>query len=400
MFLIGKPKQFFGALKPMVRAAMSKKWALEQDAKLRSNEFAGDRDAAGLYLAPLDYSKSSVTDREEAFISSLVKHFPGMEASQRAYVSFLNTLRAEAFDAFWRKIPLEERATAFPGGKVGEAADEFGNYATRYASFVNAATGRGSVPDALNKYMPVATAALYSPRFLISRLQANGMGAKAIADVGRGVITRNSADIVSKEIAGDMLKFYSVGMSVLGLAYRSGASIEMNPASSDWGIIKIGDTRYDIWAGNQQLARNMYNMATGNKKTAGGEMKTEQRNASARRFVRGKLSPLAGLAVDVNTGRTMGYEPVESTPESARMLAFDKLTPLVIHDIADAFLDEEDRKPYNWSSWEDTFYEDEFGGVLRGAKALPAALGVGTRTYPERSVGSDTPPKWKSKYSK
>ena len=61
--------------------------------------------------------------------------------------------------------------------------------------------------------------------------------------------------MVRKEAARDLVAFLGIGASVLGLAKMAGAEIETEPTSSDFGKIKIGNTRYDIWAGFQQFAR-------------------------------------------------------------------------------------------------------------------------------------------------
>ena len=101
--------------------------------------------------------------------------------------------------------------------------------------------------------------------------------------------------------AKDMFKFVALGMSVLALAKLNGADVEDDPRSSDFGKIKSGNTRWDIWGGFQQYVRLFSQVASGEKKSSGsGEIQRlngegrfgETRGDVTSRFVRGKLAPI------------------------------------------------------------------------------------------------------------
>lgn len=352
--LIGHPRAFFGNLKPMLEAFASKDTAQTIDDAIRSGARGTIKEQAGLYLSPLDET-APLTNREEAYMSRLAGKIPGVAGSQRAYATFLNKTRSDVFDHFWESLPYEAQTA---------------ENAQRYAHFVNAATGRGSIPNAVKDLAPALNAAFFSPRYFVSRFESNGMGVQALADVAKGVATRQTLDPVSKQIAGDVLKFYGTGAAALGLAKAAGASVELDPRSSDFGKIKVGDTRYDLWAGNQQIARFIAQEATG-QKTSGGTTTAYPRNSTALNFLRSKLGPVPGLAYDTLKGTTPTGDKVDTTPANLRTILFNEFVPMIAQDIIDGAKD---------------------AGVVGAAKALPTIVGVGTQTYAPTITGRGTRP--------
>lgn len=354
--LVGHPREFFGNLKPMLEAFASKDAAETVDAAIRSGSRGAIKDQAGLYLSPLDNATASLTQREEAYMSRLTGKVPGVAGSQRAYATFLNKTRSDVFDHFWESLPLEAQTI---------------ENAQRYAHFINAATGRGSLPNAVKNLAPALNAAFFSPRYFVSRFESNGMGVKAIADVAKGVAMRQSLDPVAKQIAGDVLKFYAAGASALTLAAAAGANVELDPRSSDFGKIKVGDTRYDIWAGNQQIARFIAQEASG-QRNSNGVISENPRNRVALNFLRSKLAPLPGLSWDTLKGTTPTGDKVDSTPASLRRILFNEFVPMIAQDIITGAQD---------------------GGAFGIAKTLPTIFGVGTQTYaPTPPTGSGSRP--------
>lgn len=350
--LVGHPREFFGNLKPMLEAFASKDAAETVDAAIRGGSRGAIKDQAGLYLSPLDNATASLTQREEAYMSRLTGKVAGVAGSQRAYATFLNKTRSDVFDHFWESLPLEAQTI---------------ENAQRYAHFINAATGRGSIPAALKDLAPALNAAFFSPRYFVSRFESNGMGVQALADVAKGVATRQSLDPVSKQIAGDVLKFYAAGASALTMAAAAGANVELDPRSSDFGKIKVGDTRYDIWAGNQQIARFIAQEASG-KRNSGGTVSDVGRNAVALNFLRSKLAPLPGLAWDTLKGTTPTGDKVDATPAGIRRILFNEFVPMIAQDLISGAQD---------------------AGAVGAVKTLPTILGVGTQTYaPTEAAGT------------
>jgi hypothetical protein len=161
-------------------------------------------------------------------------------------------------------------------------------------------------------------------------------------------------------------------MGLLGLAGMSGvAKVNMDPRNADFAKAKIGNTRIDLFAGHQQIARFVAQMLTGKvvSSTTGREIdlagsdKTNgfQRGAMTRldvlgRFFENKTSPIASLAISLMRGTDFTGAPI-SVPNEV----VSRFTPMVIQDIADAYAD---------------------SGIPKAAVVAPLALaGVGTQTY-------------------
>ncbi len=181
-------------------------------------------------------------------------------------------------------------------------------------------------------------------------------------------MTRQALNPVSKAIAGDVFKFYATGATALGLAAAAGASVEMDPRSSDFGKIRVGDTRYDVWAGNQQIARFIAMEASGQHNVNGRDV-AYGRNTTALNFLRSKLGPVTGLVWDVLKGTTPTGDKVDTKPANLRTMLFNEFTPMVVQDILDGVRD---------------------SGVAGGLKALPTIVGMGTQTYAPTQPKSKT----------
>ena len=294
---------------------------------------------ARLYLADMDGTPSA---REEAFIGRLVEKIPGVRsvihASERNYTVFLNRLRADSFDAMAASL-----------AKNGEPTmDE----AKAIANFINVATGRGNFGQfeaAMTGMAPV----FFSPRYVASRFQLLGL-----QPLYGG--TADTRKLVAKEY-GKML----VGVGVIyALAAAAGAELEDDPTDSDFGKIKLGNTRLDPLGGLSQTAVFASRMGHGAYKTGQSWVTGKPRKTSymagetmtVGRFLRSKLSPIAATMVNVAAGETAGGDKV--TP---KQLTQDLTIPLSFRDIKDAI--EEQGVPAGVALW------------------LVSLFGVGMQTY-------------------
>lgn len=134
VFFVGRPKQWVPAFKNMLKSFASEgayKQTMDEIASRPSYKLMRDNKLALTDLG------SNLSTREEAFMSDLVEKIPGFglgaRASNRAYTSFLNKLRADVFDDMLQK-----------GKDLGIADDP--KFMKDMVSFVNAATGRGDLP--------------------------------------------------------------------------------------------------------------------------------------------------------------------------------------------------------------------------------------------------------------
>jgi hypothetical protein len=273
---------------------------------------------AKLFLAPLDTSK--LTAMEEIYMSRLSRVMPGVRASERAYITFLNKLRADSFDA------LVDRLQAKGTPLTDLELQAVGN-------FVNVSTGRGNMGNHAAAAETLATV-FFSPRLVVSRFQL--VTGQPLRKAGSARVAR----AVAAEYAG-----FLGGLAVVyALANMAGAEIETDPRSSDFGKLRFGNTRVDPLAGLAQVSVLLSRLGTGEKKTLSGKVLPIRgevpygADTSAdviARFLRSKLSPVAGAAVDVASGENVIGEKVTPGATLQRLtvpLSFEDIYKVMLED--------------------------------------------------------------------
>lgn len=340
VFLVGRPKQWVPAFKDMF------KYAFSEDAYKGLAEQIQSRPT---YKA-MRQNKLAITDmgpnmssREEAFMSNLPEKIPIFgsiaKGSNRAYSGFLTKLRADVFDDLYKKAG--EQGLLKDNPKVAEDI----------AKFVNAATGRGTL-GAFEKATEILTQTAFAPRLVASRVQLLNPIYYAKLD-----------PFVRKEALKSLLTFVGTGATVLGLAKMGGAEVNDNPTNSDFGKIKVGNTRYDIWGGFQQYVKLASQLASGKitSSTSGKVMtlgegyKPMTRKDILLRFFEGKESPVASFITGLMTGQSGTGEPLNIPAET-----ISRFIPLLVQDLYDLY--------------------NEYGpkGIAMG---IPGAFGIGSQTY-------------------
>lgn len=353
---ISHPKVALKAAGQMFENAFSQKKFDRYFHDLRESEEWKVMEKSGLYVAdPHDHKLSA---KEELFMNNLAEKIPLVgkivKGSERAYVSYLNKMRVDLFNQGANLLAKS--------GKTPENSME--DY-KGLASWVNNSTGRGGMSEKMENAAPILNSIFFSPRLISSRL--NILGLSDIATGGKGFYSKLPKEI-RKMVATDLIDFVLFGTTVLALAKLNGADVEKDPRSSDFGKIKVGDTRYDIWGGFQQYIRFISQMATGKTKASttgriselsGKDRFGKTRADVAQSFFRGKLAPIPSMLWDFAQGRTATGQKTELGQE-----LLDHFTPLIRNDIQDA--------------WKE-----------QGAKSLltiglPATFGVGVQTYPSK----------------
>lgn len=213
--------------------------------------------------------------------------------------------------------------------------------------------------------------AFFSPRLIASRF--NILGLSDASTLGNGFYGKMDSRI-RKEAAKDIAKFVGAGITLLSLIALSAgddeddADVELDPRSTDFGKIKKGNTRWDIWGGFQQYVRLVSQLVTGEKKSAssgnisdlsGDGRFGESRGDVAARFVRGKLAPVPSSVWNLATGRNVVGEKV--TLESELL---QHLSPLIISDMKEAIQDK--------------------GVSALFTMGIPSIFGVGVQTFAPR----------------
>jgi hypothetical protein len=334
----------------MVQWASSEKAEQWMDDLMESPGYKLMQDS-GLYVANIRSAKLSA--KEEDFATNLASKIPGagklVDASERAYVAYLNKMRVDIFNQGVEL--LQNDGYSFATNPKA--------YKT-LANYVNAITGRGSLGGgALEKAGPALNVLMFSPRLLASRVRLLTM----LADPR---IYKKENRVVRNMYLKDMSRFVGFGLTVLALAAAAGAEVEDDPRSTDFGKIKVGDTRWDIWGGFQQPIRAFVQATTEERKstTTGKIVKLDGSGYGGEtggdvilRFFRGKLAPVPAFLVNAYTGKNVMGSPFELGPSLLQMSY-----PLVIQSVVE-------------SAKKD--------GIVFGvfATGVPSLLGVGVQTY-------------------
>lgn len=340
IFLTSRPKQFGPAFASMFKYAFNPKayeglikeiqarptYPLMREAKLAITSTA-----------------RSLDEREETFMSTFAERIPGfgklVKGSERAYVGFLNKLRADTFDDLLR------------------SAQELGVYQERpgmiddIAKFINSATGRGDI-KVFTKAATILNSLFFSPRLIWSRVNLLNPQYYASLD-----------PFVRRQALKSLIIFGSTATTIATLSNLGGADVEIDPRSSDFGKIKIGNTRYDPYGGFQQYIRfaaqfvsgTMISSTTGREITLGEGYKPLTRKDILYRFFENKEAPVVSFITSLMTGQDALGQPINIPSE-----VIGRLIPLGVQDM------------YNlYQEW----------GAMGPLLGIPGIFGVGSQTY-------------------
>lgn len=338
VFLIGRPRRFFSSFATMFKQFGSEKAFKEvQEEIIRRPTFELMR-GNKLALTEMD---AFLGPREEAFMSNWAEKIPligrMVRASGRAYVGFLNKLRADVFDDFVKQ-----------GKNLGIDDPAFLKSA---ADFVNTATGRGGLGP-LERAGVALNSFFFSPRLMASRI-----------NLLNPAYYIGLHPQVRKEALKSLFTFAGTAMTVLGLAKMGGAEVGIDPRSADFGKIKVGKTRWDVLGGFQQYIRlaaqlikgQIVSSTTGRIMTLGKGYRPLTRMDILGRFFEYKTAPVVSFALDLFRGQTALGEEVVLPKELAK-----RFIPMAAQDIYELI------------------QERGVGGLFLSS---PAIFGVGVQTY-------------------
>lgn len=320
IFSVSHPIASTKAMGRSIRAALSKSYADDIERVTKKTGWGQLAEKFGVHSSPTGFA-AKLAAKEEVYMSRIAESLPFgigkiVAASERAFATFLNQQRREVFTLQAKKwirrgITPKTNPKAF----------------SDYAKFVNHATGRGSLEQMKPGMLTGLNAVFYSPRFQVSRVQVIG-----------DLVSPKTTWTARKVIARDLAEFYATGMGIMGMSKTGGAEVEMDWRSSDFGKIKVGDTRYNYWGAFQPMARLAGQMFSGEiKRTGTGKIKDKARLELLSNFLRTKLAPVPSLAWDIKTGETFRGEPVEPTPEFITKRSLEMITPLFLQDCYDAW---------------------------------------------------------------
>lgn len=176
-------------------------------------------------------AKLAIKNPEEAFPESLAEKVPALgrlyKASEAAFTGFQYKNRADVFDKYLEiakkgGVDIDDKQQLEAIGKL-----------------VNSLTGRGN----LGKAEAMATDfnnIFFSPRFLKSNFDT----------LTAHQLQKDVTPFVRKKAATNLLRIVGGTAGVLFAANQlMPGSVEVDPRSSDFGKIKVGDTRFDVTGG-------------------------------------------------------------------------------------------------------------------------------------------------------
>ena len=291
--------------------------------------------------------------REEQWPGSYVDNVVGVKHSARAYSTFLNKMRADMFDHL-----IEVAA------KQGKNVDDE-TFLRALGEHVMNATGRGRIPggEAGENAATFLNQFLFSPRLLASRFQILNP-----LYYGKLTLGPNKDLFVAKEAAKSLASTIGGISAMVALASNiPGAKVGLNPLSSDFGKVRIGDMRIDFAGGFQPLIvlysrwyKNEYvSSSTGKKEELGGRFGIPVRGDLLIRFMESKMAPTPRIIWDIGNKENMVGEPV--TPKSVAW----SMAPLNLQGGVEA---------------------GQQQGIPTGVAAgVLGSVGFGVNTYPDRS---------------
>ena len=285
--------------------------------------------------------KLALGNAEEDFPTSLPEKIPilgrAFKGSENAFTAFQYRTRADLMDQF---VKMAEKTGADIKG-MGLVA--------------NSLTGRGYIGK-LEPVAPVLNNVFFSPRFMKSNIDAlTGQ----IADRGK------MGSLARKEAAKNSVKIISGIAGVLTLANAvAPGSVDLDPRSTDFGKIKVGNTRFDVAGGMAGYATLAARLLTGTSKSGSGVVSQLNTGDFGSRtswdvvldFFTNKFSPSAQVAKDVLKGEDFEGNKPTIEGEAARLV-----TPIGIQNYQELEADPNSA---------DTL-----------AAVIADALGIGTNTY-------------------
>lgn len=337
-FLVGR-KEFWKSFMPMFKAAWSEEGFNGVTKSIEDLPTYPLMEKGGIHIGDIH---DGLTAGEEAFIGAHLAEkipFAGrlVRGSERAYTAFLNKLRADTFNTI--------------AGKFSDAGIDLGHPDNAkelkdLAGFVNNATGRGE----LGRFAPagnVLGTALFSPRLMASRVNLLNPAYYVKLD-----------PIVRKEAIKSLLSMGGAGLAVAGLSKLAGNPVEMDPRSSDFMQIQVGNTRQSLTGGfgpyivlgarlatasaDQVLRQTGSDKRVASKKNADGSFSNYNDGKYGKPtaedaihdFVTNKFSPALSFFYDWFKGKDHDFQPFSITKE-----AIQHFIPLFLQNVYDVIND-------------------------------------------------------------
>lgn len=267
-------------------------------------------------------AKLALANIEDQFPSSLPEKIPGLrrayKASEAAFTAFQYRMRADVFDKY---MEIAEKSGV-------DLADPV--QLESIGKLVNSLTARGHLGP-LEPAANVTNAVFFSARKLKSDFDF------LTAHQLQGDVT----PFVRKQAAINLVKVISGTAAILAVARAADPkSVEMDPRSSDFGKIRVKDTRFDVTGGMGSLVTLAARLATMSSKSTTTAKVTPLNQGGFGRsgtdvvysFFENKLSPAGSLVKDMLKGHDFDGNPITVQGEVGNLLLPLPITN--IHELA------------------------------------------------------------------
>lgn len=371
-YALTHPLKWSKAMANSFRSFASAESLYEINKEIYERENAPNYRKAGLALL---HEGMSLTQSEEVIMNYWQDKLPVIRNFNRAALGFFNTLRADMFDLGYKTLGRT--------GQMTQAEMEI------WANYINVMSGRGKLSVGNISLEPAALAlnrAFFSARYVASRFQLL-TGQPMWTSSKKGERSARITKQIAKEYA--RLGFGIAAIMALGMAV--GADIEDDPRSADFLKLRFGKRRLDVMMGTSQIMQFMSRILTGTTKTGKGRVvplrpvgvffndgeffsaKADTKYGGQEienvlfRFLRSKISPQMGMAMNLITGKTYSGEDITAL-NTLSQIAY----PITYGDIYDVMKEE--------------------GVPLNVALSVLTVLGMGLQTYDANKKTSSLKP--------
>ena len=296
-----------------------KMFASEKYYKASMEEIASRKNYETMKKANISFTDVSpmMKNREEQFMSSWAEKIPGfgrlVKATGRSYTGFLNRMRADVADQLINTYRNLGRDIENP------------RFLQSMGDLVNAGTGRGTLGK-LERAAPILGQGLFSARKLAAAFKMVNPLFYIKAD-----------PFIRKEALKTMLAFLGGATLITQMAKLAGAEVSDDSTSTDYGKIKIGNTRFNMYGPYQQIAvlfSRLWNGYATSSTTGEKIMLGDESNPFAptrwdllTRFIASKLHPSFSLAKESLTGKDWTGQPFDLSSAT-----LERFIPMVFSD--------------------------------------------------------------------
>ena len=357
------PSLIYHNMGPQLRSLASEDYYNRFVGGIQHSDLAAEMEQAKVRITVLGKERAA---REEVYQSPWLEKTPGVgrviRASGRAYTALLDGVRKDLFEKIYKN---HQAAGLFNG----MSEKEYDHYLKSLGEFVNNATGQGG--KMFGRHAASLNTFFWSPRLLASRI-----------NMFNPLYYAHLSPAVRKEALRAFGHFMAAQGIILGTAAvvlnKSGvrASVGLDPRSSDFGKIKVGNTRIDTLGGFQQpvvfasreITGKKMNTSTGVLQTLSPGIGHQSRWDVAESFARGKINPSFGIPVDWLHGQNTIGQPFSWTQET-----YSHAVPLAIQDAIGQ-----------------TQWPPKPGDIAAaGAGYVGSGLGLGVQSYGKRQTSLD-----------